>query len=120
MDIASAARALAGARCGIGLGLLIAPRWTASVWLGDDRGTSVRIAVQALGAREVAIGLGMLDALVGFRTDEARRWLSAGILGDLIDAAVTGFSHRPRAQRASVVALAAGGAATGVVIRSRL
>lgn len=115
------ARLLAAGRAGIGLAMLVAPAGSTAVWLGDDRDReAVRLAVRALGAREVGLGLGALSALGEGRDAEARRWLSAGITADLADALLTAASDRPDARRGPVVTLATAGAVTGLLLRSRL
>ena len=120
MSVERVAQAVAALRCGIGILFIVAPRRAVSGWLGDDADPSTRIPSQALGVRELALGLGMFDALRTSRPDEARRWLTAGIACDVTDVVVTGCSRIPAARRAPITALAASGALTGLVIRSRL
>lgn len=120
MSVSSVARAVAVLRCAIGVVLIVAPRRAMAGWLGEDADPSTRIPSQSLGAREVALGLGMLGALRTSDSDEARRWLTAGMVGDVTDIVATGFSRSPPARRASIIALAASGAVTGLVLRSRL
>lgn len=120
MPVTRIAQAIAVLRCAIGVLMLVAPRRAMAGWLGDDADPSTRIPSQSLGAREVALGLGMLGALQASRPDEARRWLTASMAGDVTDIVATGFSRIPPARRVSIMALAASGAVTGLVIRSRL
>lgn len=122
MDATLAARALATGRIAIGLALFIAPRRATRGWLGADAdGRFVPAVVRGIGARDVAIGVGMLTALQdSVPSDDAARWLEAGIVGDLGDAVGTLLTGRPDRPRAFVLAIAGGAAAAGVYARSRL
>jgi hypothetical protein len=83
---------------GIALGIaeVIAPRRTAAI-MGTRRGSSMR-ALPALGAREIATGVGILAS------GRPTGWLWTRVLGDAIDLAVLGrslrgprrFTRRPR------------------------
>ena len=86
--------------------------------LGVDSATATRVgwALQMLGAREVAIGLGTVAAL---RRPEgaARTWVAAGVLCDAVDVlAVGGALLRGRLRTGTggaVLAVAAGAVALG-------
>ena len=86
MNVTLPTRLLAGSRVAIGLALFLAPATTGRAWLGDvvdDAGA--KMAVRGLGARDLTIGVATLAAL-----DDDRpplRWLEAGIVADLADAA---------------------------------
>jgi hypothetical protein len=121
VDATVMARLLAVGRAGIGLALLVAPARSTAVWFGEDSDhPAAQLASRALGAREIGLGVGALAALGDGRAEEARRWLTAGIAADLTDAVLTAASDRPGARRGAVVALAASGAAVGLLLRSRL
>ncbi len=84
-------RRLALGRAAIGASMLVRPRLVPGL-LGVDSATSGRMswAVQMLGAREVALGLGTWAAL---RSDDARGprlWLAASALCDGLDALLVG------------------------------
>lgn len=117
----AAAGGLALGRLGIGLGLVLLPRTAATAWLGDAAGDEepTRVAVRALGGREIALGIGALTALGEGRVDEARRWLGAGVGSDVLDAVLTIASDRPVTNRVLVTTMAAAGAGAGAVITSR-
>ncbi|MFA9445483.1 hypothetical protein [Egicoccus sp. AB-alg6-2] len=122
MDVHLATRCLAATRIGLGLALFVAPRQVARGWIGreaDGAGTSA--AVRGLGARDVALGVGMLAA-TGRDPDrrDLRRWIEAGIVADLADGAATLLVGRPDRRRALVVAMAASGATFGGWLRRRL
>lgn len=83
-----AAIAIAGLRIAYGLALLAAPARVTQSWLGStaERGGG-RVALRALGAREVAVHAGALAAVL---TDApVRPWLAASIAGDCADVAST-------------------------------
>lgn len=92
LDRATARRlAVAGAvtRCAIGVVALVAPSVPAGLWAGPEarRLASTRVLSRALGARDLALGLGLLFAL---RYDRPLRgWVEAGGLADAGDVAAT-------------------------------
>lgn len=80
---------MARVRCAAGSVLLARPRSVVDVLGGDpalspagDWGTRM------LGARELALGLGVLVAAAGPDTDRARAWFAAGALSDAVDTVV--------------------------------
>src|SRR4051794_41200466 len=77
MDARTAATQLSYARIGFGVALVLLPRAAASGWSGGDavRGGG-RVLAVALGARDLALGLGTLRALKA--GGPARDWLLAG------------------------------------------
>ncbi|GGI05007.1 DUF4267 domain-containing protein [Egicoccus halophilus] len=120
MDVHFAARCLAATRIGLGLALFLAPERAARGWIGDDAGSNgAATAVRALGARDVALGVGMLAAIGDDHTD-LRRWVEAGIVADLADGAATLLGGRTDRTRGLVVVMAASGAAFGGWLRRRL
>jgi hypothetical protein len=122
MDVKLAARALAVGRIAVGLGLFLSPRRLTRGWLGREAdGRAVPAVVRGIGARDVAIGVGLLLALrEGEPVRDAERWLEAGIVGDLGDAAGTALVGTPDAGRWSTIAIAGGAALAGIALRSRL
>jgi len=95
---------------GVGLGLaeLLAPRRVNRlVGVGDGRSSSG--LTRALGARELAVGLGVL----GRRRPAP--WLWARVFGDVIDLALLGAAGRARTARVTRVAVAIG-AVLGVTV----
>lgn len=80
-------RTVAIGRTGVGATLLVRPRLVPEL-LGVDSASAARTswAVQMLGAREVALGLGSLASKSG------RLWTAAGLLADATDALVIGSS----------------------------
>lgn len=118
MDPKIVAKALAGTRIAIGLALFVAPARAGRPWIGDavdDDGT--RMATRGLGARDVALGVGMLAALEAGAP--VRRWIEAGAAADLGDAAASALSHRGRPAPivAGSILVAGGAAALGTYLR---
>ena len=88
MDSRKIAREQALGRILVGAGLTLAPGLAGDGWFGADaRRPATQVAIRALGARDLAIGLGTAyTAGQGYGT---RPWLLAGILADATDFAAT-------------------------------
>ncbi len=108
------ARLLATGRVGVGLLLLVRPR-SARSWMGDvvdDSGA--RVAVRALGIRDLVIGAGVLRALD--RGESLRPWLGYSAAADLTDSVATlGAMRRLPRSALGALAIAAGSAAVSLV-----
>ncbi len=111
--------AVAAGRVAFGLAALGWPWVPARPWVGaaaDD--LAARVFGRALGARDVALGLGALTALQRHPAAEpgsACAWVAAGALSDTLDvaASLASWHELPRITRWLVVALAGGAALTG-------
>ena len=125
-----AATVVAAGRVALGVAALARPSVPARPWVGasaDELGA--RVFGRALGARDIALGLGALAALrsapagsagtqagsAGTRAaiaGSAGAWVAAGALSDALDVAITAaaWPELPRTTR-WLVAAAAGGAA---------
>lgn len=104
---------LALGRAGVGASMIVRPRMMPQM-LGVDSATATRVgwAVQMLGAREVAVGLGTFASVRGGDRRATRTWVAAGVLCDAVDAlAMTGALLRGRISKGA-------GAATLVVALS--
>ena len=113
----ASARALASARVALGVTAFALPRLPARPWVGTDAARpSVGVMGRALGARDVALGLGALLALRG--DGPVRGWLEAGGLADAGDVAATILAWRngPRFGRWLVLAAATGGVVGSVLL----
>lgn len=114
------ARAIAAGRVLIGAGLLAAPGTVAARWLGADaqRGAT-QSALRGLGARDLALGAGVLASLGDGR---ARPWVAAGVLADGADLAAAALAGDaiPSGGRAITVALAGGATVAGVWLLTAL
>jgi len=112
------ARAVAAGRVALGLTALVWPSVPARPWVGgaaDELGA--RVFGRALGARDLALGLGALAALQGPASGagSASVWVAAGALSDALDvvASLASWRELPRTGRWLVVASAGGAALTG-------
>ena len=110
------ATAVAAGRVALGVTALTVPTVPARPWVGASAdGVAGRVLGRALGARDIALGIG---ALVALRDDPsagsgaASAWFAAGALADALDvaASLSAWRELPRAGR-WLVAAAAGGAA---------
>jgi hypothetical protein len=112
------ARAVAAGRVALGLTALAWPTVPARPWVGaaaDD--LAARVFGRALGARDIALGLGALAALQrpAGELGSASAWVAVGALSDALDVIVSVSSWRelPRKGRWLVVASAGGAALAG-------
>ena len=107
------ARAIAVGRLGFGAVMLLKPDAVAQRWIGPlGRRSGPRALAAAVGARDLALGAGVLAALRG---GGARPWVAASAAADLGDLAATLRERRalPAAAVAGVALLAGGSAAAG-------
>ena|SRR2546421_12928458 len=106
------AQGVTAARIVFGLAFMTMPGWTGRIWIGPDaERPAVRLLTQAIGARDLTMGLGALIAMR--RGTKARGWMEAISLTDMIDF-TCGFlagNRIPAANRAVVLVLAGGSAA---------
>jgi hypothetical protein len=112
------ATAVAAGRVALGVTALAWPSVPARPWVGADAdGVAARVFGRALGARDLALGLGALAALQGpgAGTGSARAWVAAGALSDALDvlASVSSWDELPRFTRWLVAASAGGAALAG-------
>jgi hypothetical protein len=107
--------ALSAARVALGVTALAFPSVVARPWVGKAAGDDLAGTVlgRALGARDLALGLGTLAAL---RSGHARGWLAAAALSDAFDVAssAASWSELPKATRWLVATSAGGAAIAGV------
>ena len=121
MDPRELAKTQALGRLGIGVAMLAAPERTVVPWVGSAgarRGS--RVLTRALGAREIALGLGQARAVrAGFGV---RPWLVGGVIADAVDLVATSRSREdlPLLGVIGVGAIAAGSTALGAYLASRL
>ena len=112
---------LAGARTLFGVGFLAAPQDTIKGWIGkrSARTEGAQLLTRAVGARDLAMGLGAIAALAS-GNGSARAWLAASALTDVCDAAATAAARRlPERTRNGVVALAAASALANLAVSVR-
>jgi hypothetical protein len=112
------ARTVAAGRVVLGLTALAWPSVPARPWVGaaaDD--LAARVFGRALGARDLALGLGALTALQRLPAERgsACAWVAAGALSDALDvvASLSSWRELPRRGRWLVISSASGAALTG-------
>jgi hypothetical protein len=101
--------------------MFLAPKWTGRTWVGRFADTpGAKTITRGFGARDIAIGAGLLSALES--GNDPRPWLLMGAAADAGDAVSTLLSWRrlPRLARLTIFAGAAGAAATGYLLAQRL
>lgn len=102
-------------RQAVGAAFVLAPGIFGRTWIaGDAKRRPVKVLARAFGARDLAIGLGVVIALD--RGAPVRGWIEGGALSDAIDTAATllaGGSIHP-AIRWPAIAVGACSTATGV------
>jgi hypothetical protein len=111
MEPRDMAIAQARGRMAFGAAFLAAPGLAARGWVGDDATRpGTRVISRAMGARDLALGLGTVIAID--RGAPVRGWLEASALSDAADflATLAGGRALPPAGRAAVLVLAAGSA----------
>jgi hypothetical protein len=121
VDTRELALALARGRILIGAGLVLAPGLVGASWIGGDaRRRAVKPLARGLGARDVALGLGVVIALD--RGAPVRGWLEACALADLVDLGATLLAGDaiPERARTTVALIAGGSAALGAALARQL
>ena len=106
------AQGVAGARIVFGLGFMLMPGLTGRVWIGHDaERPGVKLLTQAIGARDLTMGLGAAIAMS--QGKPARGWMEAISLTDVCDFAcgLLAGDRIPPTARAAVLVLAGGSAA---------
>lgn len=115
------ALAQARGRMLVGAAFVLAPGLAGRFWIGGDaKRRSVKLLARAFGARDFALGLGVVVALD--RGTPVRGWIEGGALSDSVDVIATmlaGDSIPPDARRGAL-ALAAGSAVLGVFLARAL
>jgi hypothetical protein len=109
---------VAAGRVALGLTTLAWPLVPARPWTGTgDDDLTARVFGRALGARDLALGLGALAALrdQAANPGPARSWVAAGALSDALDvaASLAAWRELPRVTRWLVAASAGGAALAG-------
>jgi hypothetical protein len=121
MDARTLARVQALGRVAVGTALTLAPGRAGAGWMGHDaRRPATQVAISALGARDLAIGLGA--AYAAGQGYGAGPWLRAGVLADATDLAATlrARDHLSPLAVAGVGAIAAGSALLGLWLSREL
>ena len=104
---------LAGGRIAIGVVSLLAPGLVGRAMLGPDGDSgATRLLLRVVGARDLALGVGVLAALD--RDAPVRGWLQASAVADGLDAAGSVLARRQL--RPSVFPAAVGAATVGALL----
>lgn len=115
MDSRTLARLHGAARLAVGAVYVAAPGPAARAWIGADGDrASVGVLARAFGARDGAIGVGVLRAVAAGHG--ARPWVRAGVVADAADLVATlrARDSLPALQVAGVALIAAGSVAIGL------
>jgi len=82
------ARALGFMRIFVGGVLFLMPHRSARGWTGEEADeVTTNLAIRGMGARDIAIGIGILTALE--KGGSVRGWIEAGVVSDAGDALAT-------------------------------
>jgi hypothetical protein len=111
MEPREIAIAHARGRIVVGLAYVLAPRLAGRVWVGRDADRpGAKVLARAFGARDLALGLGVVIAID--RGAPVRGWLEGSALSDAVDflAGLLGRDALPRTTRPGVLALGASSA----------
>ena len=100
--------ALGAIRVGVGVALVVAPRWAGRLWVGPGAdGPGSLVFARALGARDVALGLRILEAVQNGRP--TRPWVTAGFVADGADLVASMLAGRHLSgPRRTLIPMAAG------------
>jgi hypothetical protein len=91
MNVRPFAQALAVNRILFGVNFLVAPDNAARTWIGrrEARRASTKVFARALGARDLGLGLGALNAMRARDDSTARTWMAAHAVADGSDLLAT-------------------------------
>ena len=107
----------ARARIAVGAAFVLFPGLAGRMWIGADAARRpVKVLARAFGARDLAIGLGVVIALD--RGTPVRGWIEAGALSDALDTAASLLAGGsiPAAIRWPAIAIGAGSTAAGAAL----
>jgi hypothetical protein len=116
VDPKQLAQGVGVARIAFGIGFITMPGWTGRIWIGSDsHRPAVKVLTQAIGARDLLMGMGTLMAMR--RGRRARGWLEAISFTDVVDftCGLLAGDRIPRSSRIAVLALAGGSAAQAAI-----
>src|SRR3954471_12239519 len=98
-------------RIGVGAAFVLLPGIAGRMWIGPDAARRpVKVLARAFGARDLAIGLGVVIALD--RGTPVRGWIEAGGLSDAIDPCASLLARGPLHPAIRWPAIAAGATST--------
>jgi hypothetical protein len=94
---------IACVRIAVGVGLTAAPRRATGATVADAASGPMILMTRTVGIRDLVIGVGAASAARSHDAADARRWLAAGLLSDLLDVAVGAASARFIGRRRALV-----------------
>src|SRR3954447_3125873 len=106
-DVRNLVRGLAAGRILFGAAMLLKPEEAVRGWIGSRAASQggTQTVTRAFGARDMALGAGALAALMAGK--DAREWVVAGAVCDMVDFAATATAEDiPLSGRVIVLALA--------------
>ncbi len=116
MTPSTARRALIALRLALGVAAYAAPANAARMFgIDPDESPAMDSAVRLFGAREFALGLGLVGRMTAGRT----RWLVLGVLTDTLDAITVILGARDRRLGPQTVAVGGGLASAAVALGIR-
>ena len=121
MEERELARMIGLGRTVIGITMVLAPRKAVRGYMGDeDPSFAASMAVRGLGARDIALGTGLLVALED--DENIARWLEAGALADAGDflATLSNFRQLPTWRRLMWLVTAGGASFLGLKLAGSL
>jgi hypothetical protein len=120
MDYRQIMRQASVGRIVVGTALTVAPGLAGQAWIGRSaREPATKVAIRALGIRDLALGAGALHALDSGAPP--RPWTIAGAVSDIVDAIGTVLALRRLPRRSlGVVVVAAASAALHLVAADQL
>ena len=78
MDTRHLGTIMGSIRTGVGASLLVAPAWAGRIWVGEDAGGhGTKVFARAVGARDVALGVGILAASTAATLARSPGWCSS-------------------------------------------
>lgn len=95
MDTRHLGTVMGSIRTGVGASLLVAPAWAGRIWVGEDAGGhGTKVFARAVGARDVALGAGILAASMGGDPRQVARLVQLGTVADIADVTATLIAWR--------------------------
>jgi hypothetical protein len=117
MVVRALSAALALNRMAFGAGYLAAPERTGRGWIGKAAGNdATKVFTRALGARDLALGAGALQALARGQNGPARLWMAGHLVADATDLAATLAARRSLPRQGFLFATAMAGASTAIAL----
>jgi hypothetical protein len=116
MNVRTAATALALNRMTFGARFVLQPEEAGRSWIGKAAASrpSTKVFAQALGARDLALGIGALVALRRGDDESARAWMAGHTLADGTDLAATLAARDALPTGPFLFAMAMAGASTAI------